>query len=629
MNKKIISSSGIWTGMAGWAIIFVYYHIFFSFFPPMLLPPGAHGFLGHDFALGLPMLLDGYFWFTVNGIGPVFWFTPSVCGGVPAFPDPIYFFYSVPQFLTFIMNPYAAAALTFVIFGPVGFWGFYVLSRRVLKVSVWVALLAATIFLFNGFYTYRFIIGHFVYHAFMLVPWCAWLLLQSPCKRNPQRAWDYIPACTGAGVIIAYMLYSGMQAVMVPTVLSIIGLCLMAAAAMPERVRLQLITRRLMGALIIAVSLGAAKISAVLHFMHNVPRDQYLLPQFSGLSKLLDVLGRSLFWNPAPGIARSGMINLQFVIERHELEYGLTAVPLVIIFLGLICYFLDGNMIGKLRRWFGSRERFILLSGLGIIVLLPIAINFYTPAWNQFLKIMPVIKDSSHNLRWFCLYIPLITLLTAVMLQQVPWLNRYRLVWSTAGIATIIAWHIYADKQFYREQSYSPAAVVSSYRAVRQGDWQPGITSINTGPPPSWWRGLSVARNDSLVCGQSQLWAYKSMFGYRLENFPVGRLRTGPVFDEVDGCLNIKNPVCYVFPGENNCQPGDHFTVAQKEQAFAFSHYRPFPFKISLIQKLANWLTLTMLGLITALWGGFVLRKIFFWWQCKIVSREAAQGGCA
>jgi hypothetical protein len=88
-----------------------------------------------------------------------------------------------------------------------------------------------------------------------------------------------------------------------------------------------------------------------------------------------------------------------------------------------------------------------------------------------------------------------------------------------------------------------------------------------------------TSRNDGLITGVSDLPCYEPMFGNRLNVFAQGRLSPGPVLQAQDGRLNLKNPACYVFPGGNNCSPGDEFTVSQIDAARAFADYRPFRYQ--------------------------------------------------
>ena len=73
------------------------------------------------------------------------------------------------------------------------------------------AILAATIFMFNGFFAHRMIVGHLGYHGFMLIPWMA----LSSCRalaggrdpmaaiRAPQDAWRawWVPTGCNRGLV--------------------------------------------------------------------------------------------------------------------------------------------------------------------------------------------------------------------------------------------------------------------------------------------------------------------------------------------------------------------------------------------------------------------------------------------
>lgn len=78
-------------------LFFIYFFIFKNFFPT------HNGTVGHDFSLALTGTYDGFLWFINNGIFTPPWFTPSFCGGVPNFANPQSGYYSLPQFLGFII----------------------------------------------------------------------------------------------------------------------------------------------------------------------------------------------------------------------------------------------------------------------------------------------------------------------------------------------------------------------------------------------------------------------------------------------------------------------------------------------------------------------------------------------
>ena len=87
----------------------------------------------------------------------------------------------------------------------------------------------------------------------------------------------------------------------------------------------------------------------------------------------------------------------------------------------------------------------------------------------------------------------------------------------------------------------------------------------------------------------------------------MGPLQQGLVRTQVDDVFNIKNPACYVYPEENDCEPGDHFSLSQEEDAQRFVSRQAFSFQLSRTQQLANGITLSTLAasLLFVLWLAF------------------------
>ena len=107
--------------------------------------------MGGDYALHLPNMIAGYYWFLKNGAFAIPWFNPGECGGIPFIADFNVGYYTFPQWASFILGPLAALRLTFAVFAAIGAIGFFVLMRGPFRVSQWAALSSAVLFLFSGF----------------------------------------------------------------------------------------------------------------------------------------------------------------------------------------------------------------------------------------------------------------------------------------------------------------------------------------------------------------------------------------------------------------------------------------------------------------------------------------------
>ncbi|HTZ71995.1 MAG TPA: hypothetical protein VMB71_15160, partial [Acetobacteraceae bacterium] len=97
---------------------------------------------------------------------------------------------------------------------------------------------------------------------------------------------------------------------------------------------------------------------------------------------------------------------------------------------------------------------------------------------------------------------------------------------------------------------------------------------------------------------------YAPLFGYHLERFPFKTIHPGSAFMAFDDRLNFKNPACYVFPGANQCSPGDQFTQSLADALRTFLAYGPLPFNKPLYARAADWIGLLSLCVFPLLLGG-------------------------
>jgi hypothetical protein len=257
-------------------------------------------------------------------------------------------------------------------------------------------------------------------------------------------------------------------------------------------------------------------------------------------------------------------------------------VPLLLVGLAVIAALYSG----KLRLRVPTPARALLIAAAGLLLVLPIFLNWYQADWNRWLKQLPIIGSSSTLLRWFCVYIPAISVISGWAMHRTGW-NQPAI--ATAAIAVLLLSNATTDRGFYRHQPYDPRPLVAAYDEVKAGTRQPAIANIEVVADQNGNIAMPPDRNNSLARGNSQLACYEPTFGYGLEKFPLGLLRPGPVLASVDDVhLNLKNPACYVYPGENSCAPGDPFPNTRRSEAEAFAGYRTFDYRVSTRQSVAN-----------------------------------------
>lgn len=576
-------------------LLAAYVAIFGKFFP-------MEGYvMGHDYSLALPALLDGYFWFRNNGLSPP-WFTPSFCAGQPFFADPQSGYYSLPQWLSFVVDPVTASNWTLLLSACLMFWGGYLLMRRVFLTGYPAALLVAGVLMFNAFLPYRMVIGHLGYHGFALAPWLA-LLLVAPIR---QRL-DSMMSGVTAGLLLAYWVQSGMGTIMIPAGLGVFAIALMYGMRGGE---LTTFFIRSGSAALVSLCLSASKLTAGLALLGNFPRDFYLLPGTKSLWDSIVMLFASMFLSGEHvfEIMSPRMDNVQWALMPHEWAFGFTLALAAAILLIL------GSLPWRSFRPVGARSSVLMMLLLACMSW-PLAFNTYDPAWNAFLKALPILGKASTPTRWLIIYIPFVAVATGILLHLNHWNERNKWLIAIATLAGTVMLTASEPQGFYRSQGYDVRPILVADALTREGKLDPRINELGQEVKINMV-GLDkrLEHNDTFVAGVSKVFCYNPIFGYRLEKFSAAGLEVGDVLKARDGYLNLKNPACYVFPEENGCQPGDRFRADQAERVKSFTAYRPFDFLISKRQWLANIITQ---------WSGWIVVLVFpSWFVWNLLSRR-------
>jgi hypothetical protein len=550
--------AGAWPA---WLAVLSAWLLYLAIFLP-LLPADGVG-LGADYLLHLPNLLAGDFLVWTNGLLSVPWFSPAQCGGVPFLADLNVGFYSVPQFLSFLVDPLLAVRVTFAVFAAVGAIGSYVLARRAFAVSPQASAVAAAISLFNGCYAARMIAGHLTFHPVMLAPWIVLCVIRA----TPLAA-------LVAGALFAYAFQSGMIHGIGPVALATAALVIVHGIRSGHRWQPW---AALAATGVIAIALSANRLVAAVAFAHNFPRDRYPLAGFANLLTELRLALQSLFFFPPTADAWASLVNTDIFFNRQEWDYGVGPAAGLLILAGAAALVLQRSSL--------VRRHLAAIAALVAILAIPLLLNWYVPAWNAALKQVPLLGSSTTLVRWYIAYIPIATLMAALAFDRLID-GHARLAAMAAIIATIVLPNWLVDKSSF-QRIYDARPVVAAWHRGVVPPVTANVATINPAYQPPMKRG----DNNALADGRSELNCYQPMFGYQLQDFPVRMLHAGPIADvSPAGTLNLRNPACYLYPDANRCMPGDEFPVEQKSAALAFASYRALPFDRPPSQVLADWL---------------------------------------
>lgn len=570
--------------------------------------------MGGDYALFLPNLLAGFFWYQQNGLWSVPWFSPGECGGVPFFADPNVPWFSVPQMLSFIVPPLMAVWVTVLGFAFAGYGGAYLLVRSAFGRSRTAASIAGALFMFCGFYTARMAVGHFAFHPFMLAPLLCWTIL--PTGKAIGRAASVLRVCL-AGLMLATMLQAGMVHVVPAVVLSTAMVALIHMAMFGPSARPVWSLALAIG---LAALLAAGKMAALAAFVAVFPRDSYSLPGYPSLLDELAMVLRSLFWD-VPSDAQSHLGNRTWAQDRYEFELGVGIVPVLLLGLAV----LRGGV-----RWHLPRGSWLPVAACLLLASIPVLLNWYEPHWNALLKTLPYFRNSSNLLRWNAAFILPVVLLAGLLFDRIvlPW-PRGRAVLAVLALAVTVAASFMRDDVSAGGMAYQPAPIGDAWQQANHVGHPPTITAIAINDRYSGQlRRANLNANNALTVGYSHRQCYQPMFGYANEALPLANLTPSLVLLETNGLLNLKNPACYLFPRENRCLPGAMFEAKDRPAVEAFVAWKPFPF---VLPGYMRWIMLinqaALVGMLAAMAGAF-----WSLWRgstCQRADRLRQQGGIA
>ncbi len=569
--------------------------------------PNADGLVDVDYGYFVPYLLAGARWFHQNGWSAIPDFTPDFCGGIPWLANPQSIIYSLPQVLTlYLADPVAAVRWSLFFFATFGAAATYYLLRRGFGLSWQASGLGFVLFQLNGFLIFRTTIGHLTYLIFGLVPFlCVCVLVVPRSNARSMRLGlssnDIVAALVAAGAI-AVMVYGGGLNYIIPAVLGVSAIVLIEQARTGPQWRPWVV---LGAACIWASFLSALKIVPAFVLASDYPRHLLADHLFASPIQFAVSLFRSLFIPEyQPYLTQLPKVQL----GQHELEFGVSVVPLCLMAAALV-------YVWRSRGWHGYLGPYI---GLAVIVAIPVAGTIGNEFWGGVLMRIPIINNNTALIRWWSIYIPAIVVAAALSFDKIFAANRARDIGLTLCVFVAAFQLGIRDVSFYtagvRWGLYDPAFVGTTVgRELQEAAAVPDIKGIGAGQSHgTGW----LDRNDGLLQGLSSVPCYEPLFGYGLEMFPARGLKVGPLDDQADGFLNMADPRCYLSSGAQSCRPGDRFRVADREAMLLFASHRPLPWHVPVWRRAASLTTFVSAGLSIVLLLGWSSVQL---WRCRRV----------
>ena len=559
-------------------------------------------YMASDYRVHVPRLLDTYLHYRINGLS-IQWYTPSLGGGLPSYPNPQQLQFSLPELFMFVINPWWSLMLSLFIYSAIGFTSFYLLLKNELHLLEHASILGATFILANGFYVEHAIAGHIGYQQFPLLGTILYLMF----SKKP----GWLAKSVLFGIIGTLIINQAGFFLVILFSLSLIILLPLLYMFKPEIFNWKNIVQVLIVGALFTLLLSASKLNAVYSFMRFFPR---LLEDVYGKRYLQGLLGVALqlmggFWI-IPYYLLTGkslnQINLLFdkVTGSHygiwETDIALSPALLFLLVAGLIKLV----FLVKEKRLNFSRNNLIA----GIILLFGIWLTMdFTLAHGrlyQLLKPLPLISSIHVNVRFASVFIFPLSFLGAYL---------FDLFYRSKGTASLIPFLILNSVAIFslliyllvgqaaHERDYNLSQSLSVYAQIGHGNNFPVKEIVN------------VKDDEVFLKNGSNLFKLNEvLFGYDLKYFKP-KVHYGSVFEMKDGYYNMTNPASYVFPAENHLQPFEPFRTDQLTELESFVNRRQPNFQISSSQKTADVISLgAVLGLLLyiLLQAGLFLRKV-------------------
>jgi len=534
--------------------------------------------VGNDYRLFGPRLIDSLLHYKVNGLS-IQWYTPSFGGGLPAYPNPLQMQFSIPQLITFFVNPWVAILVSSAIYITIGFWVTFLLLRDELEFSPLSSILGANFFVASGFFIERLVVGHVDKITFPLIVVPLYALFN---RKMPAWVSGVLISITGAIFLYSGGVYIGVICFFT-TILTIPTIYLLK----PSLLMWRKIVSVIFWGSILTILLGGSKLYAVTTFMQSFPRvvhDQYFVDWYSSIGGLvLQLVG---IMTTLPFLNLIGKSSLVYVVRLEqltgspygfwELDTSISPVLIVLLIYGIWKILahkplLDrGNLLKK------------GMAGIFLVISLTLVVQFSTARGFMFdtLKNLPLLMSLRTNTRFVASFILPLAILGAKAFDfWTMWKTDIKTITAFGllnGISLVALWSYYLLPMNVQGRNFEIQTILDTYSKVQAGETFP----VNKIIPDMNDYEVFQAQASNITHH------YDPLLG---ENSFHPLIHQGSVFDVQDGFFNMTDPTGYVFPKDNNSKLFSRIPVTDKSKLLDFLNRRQPDWKLPLAQITLDW----------------------------------------
>ena len=569
-----------------------------------------------DFQSALSRLIFGKIWFLKNGL-TIPWFTPHICCGAPYYANPQSEFYSPIQLLFIYLKPLTTFKLIFFIYSLLSIVGTFLVLKKIFKLSSNASLIGSSIFLFNHYFAFHYLSGHIGWGLFSIIPIFFYVSALSLFKKEKKYSFFLV---ISSALIFAMMMHSGGSRIIMEILVSIFFLILLHLVTFKD---LKIILYVGLS-VVIGLIISSSKIYAAWSFVEGLPREIDPI-YFKNIRSFISLFLSFFFLTPKTEIF-DDVASIAASLTIEEFSFNISILPLIILILYL------RNFPQFTRDKFKLFFSFVILLSVFILILL----NFSNTYLGSIVRKIPFITNDWITFRMLAPLIILFSVLSAIMFDKVKF-KKLELI-TYLFISIIVIQNISLDRnKLYKIFKHTALETMFNHNITKENVDNYKINEVITIlDENSKYAGPN--QHDFFLKNQSIQFCYFTIFGYDLEklkpvvsdiifdnhlnwivneNLIIGKrmgsklnVYTGnPLFERNDK-LNFVNPSCYLNPDENNCEENFLFKSKKKDDLIKFLNYKPFEFKLSVLQITLNYLSLIVYILCIIYFAYFVIYLI-------------------
>jgi hypothetical protein len=559
----------------------------------LLIMNKDYPFVGHDYRYFIPRLLDTNLHIQLNGLS-IQWYTPSFGGGLPAFPNPQHIEYSIVQWLTMLLNPWSAILVSTAGISLVGYYFCYKFLTDLLELNWRAAILGAMFFIGNGFYIEHMVTGMIGYQLFPLGAVILYFLID---QRN-----HYFYNAIIIAIVLALMVHQAGFYLIITFILSFSMTLPFLFFYKPSLFNARRTILVASGASLLFTTMISSKVYATYAFMQYFPRivsDTYEVETFQALVGIVAQLFGVMTLGPFLIITGHNPEYLSGALSRITgTKYGIwetdSALSPVLIFFLLVGLARAVSERGRNIR--SHVNRFALVRFVLLLVPITVTLQMILAKGMMYTitKQLPILESLHVNLRFTsALILPLI-ILGAIQLHRFFLQNsKPAYFWACAFLTSMSLLSYFSLSNVVIENDYSVSFSNVLHQEMRKGMKFPVMDISDS--PIARWNGFSEY--------SSIYQPYEPIFGYELESFHP-EVHPGKILESRYGYFNMTNPASLVFPEINNLKLYERIKVTERDQLELLLERRQPRWKIPLIQKALNeislWTAMLSIGVLLA-----------------------------